>query len=589
VTFELLPLSDKGIRDFLGVWHGAARDEYADDTERQNWLYACQKNLVEMLANRPDLRRLAANPLLCGLLCMLYQDGNMHLPRDRRSLYEAALDLLLVRWDEQRGVVPDDASQFSKEQQTVLLQRFAYSMVVNGQLVMNRAEAAQRFGHAMRGLRSPDADPDRVLQRMLERTGLLREQVHGSVTDVQFVHRTFRDYLAAKEAVDAGHLKGLTDHAHNDEWHEVVAMAVAYARPSERAAMLRAMLEGNEAARRDHRLRRRLRLVAAACLGLASVIDPDEVRVEVEAAAAELIPPASATDAEELARAGEFVLDLLPGPEGLTRRQSAAVVRTAALIGGDVAWEKLKKFADVDNSWVIDELLTAWRFAPDEEEFARTVLSKVDFGDRIVAVQAWHRIRHVHYLAGLACLRCVGDAHPLDPIGAMPRLRRLDLFQNCSVYDLTPLTQSRTLRELRVTNCTWLRDLSPLARTQIDVLAVYSTDVDLSTLSGARVRRLEISHHALDTGLDKLPADLPLEELEIDNMVWKLNGIERWPGLMRVSVRGKPDADDVKALANLPALRHLEVKDVPANELAGAKALLRSLRTVGVRLNDRPL
>ena len=42
-------------------------------------------------------RRLATNPLLAGLICALYQDRHMHLPRDRRSLYEAALELPVTR------------------------------------------------------------------------------------------------------------------------------------------------------------------------------------------------------------------------------------------------------------------------------------------------------------------------------------------------------------------------------------------------------------------------------------------------------------------------------------------------------------
>ena len=70
-----------------------------------------------------------------------------------------------------------------------------------------------------------------MLQRTLERTGLLREVYDGQI---QFVHRTIRDYLAAKEVVDSGDLDLLIDHAHLDQWHDVVIMSVAHARPAER-------------------------------------------------------------------------------------------------------------------------------------------------------------------------------------------------------------------------------------------------------------------------------------------------------------------------------------------------------------------
>lgn len=115
----------------------------------------------------------------------------------------------------------------------------------------------------MRGLRAYRTDPALVLQRTLERTGLLREPYPG---EVQFVHRTFRDYLAAKEVVDSGDLNLLVEHAHLDHWHDVVVMAVAHARPRERDKLLQELLRGNAEAHRDQRVRDRLHLVAAACL-----------------------------------------------------------------------------------------------------------------------------------------------------------------------------------------------------------------------------------------------------------------------------------------------------------------------------------
>jgi predicted NACHT family NTPase len=104
------------------------------------------------------------------------------------------------------------------------------SLVKNQDILLPREQAIRRIQHAMRGLRSNHAEPDLVLQRILERTGLLREVYDGQI---QFVHRTFRDYLAAKEVVDSGDLDLLIDHAHLDQWHDVVIMSVAHARPAE--------------------------------------------------------------------------------------------------------------------------------------------------------------------------------------------------------------------------------------------------------------------------------------------------------------------------------------------------------------------
>jgi len=64
----------------LDIEHDAARADCGPDEMSRRWLDQCETGLAGVLATRPELRRLAEIPLLCGLLCALYQDGNMHLP-----------------------------------------------------------------------------------------------------------------------------------------------------------------------------------------------------------------------------------------------------------------------------------------------------------------------------------------------------------------------------------------------------------------------------------------------------------------------------------------------------------------------------
>ena len=56
-AFDLLPLSDKGVRDFVEAWHTAARDEPGLTRDARTWLAECEARLVVTLARRPDLRR----------------------------------------------------------------------------------------------------------------------------------------------------------------------------------------------------------------------------------------------------------------------------------------------------------------------------------------------------------------------------------------------------------------------------------------------------------------------------------------------------------------------------------------------------
>jgi hypothetical protein len=590
VTFDLLPLSDDGIRDFIKNWHAAAIEREVTPRERA-WLAMASRKLAASLAARPELAKLASSPLLCGLICALHRQKDMILPADRRGLFDAALDLLLVRWDEQRGVLVEGAWPRSKEEQLLLLQRFAYGMVVSAEVMLPRAEASARFARAILGLRSQDADPDAIVQQAVERTGLLREPYPDQI---QFVHRTFRDYLAAREFVESGLTAQLVEHAHEPGWREIVVMAVAQARPKERGELLTRLLDkADTMRRRDYRLAERLDLVAAVCLDEVQVIDPESVRSRAQEAVRRLIPPASFDDAEALARAGAFVLDLLPGPDGLAEDEAARVVHIAARIGGEGAWTKIAPFAARNQSMVIDELLAGWRHAADVEDYARTVLSNVDFGDLRVPVRRYERARELRHFTKLRAVRCIGDIAPLDPLADIPHLHTLELRANSVVRDLSPLAACRTLRDLELLLCESLRDLSALAQSTVEYLSMHRMPaVDLATLRDVPLLRLRIQHPKLDAGLHALPGAIPLRELVLDHRGRgpRLGGIGRLRTLERLVLRTPPVAEDVPELAELPMLRQIAVRGL--DHLADLEPLCGvswpSLREVEAHLRVEP-
>lgn len=96
-THAMLPMEQRDIRAFVTHWHAAARAEGQE-------VDAYEASLLEAVTSRRDLARLATNPLMCALLCALNQDRRMQLPRARKELYDAALDMLLVRRDTEREI-----------------------------------------------------------------------------------------------------------------------------------------------------------------------------------------------------------------------------------------------------------------------------------------------------------------------------------------------------------------------------------------------------------------------------------------------------------------------------------------------------
>jgi predicted NACHT family NTPase len=149
---------------------------------------------------RRDLGRLATNPLMCALLCALNRDRRMQLPRARKELYDAALDMLLVRRDTEREIVGVEGVDLTREEQAALLQRLAYWLIRNGQVEAERAEAVEMVAEWLAAMPQVQGSAQEVFAHLLIRSGLLREPAPGAV---DFVHRTFQDYLGVKAAVEA--------------------------------------------------------------------------------------------------------------------------------------------------------------------------------------------------------------------------------------------------------------------------------------------------------------------------------------------------------------------------------------------------
>jgi hypothetical protein len=592
--FELPELSRPGLGRVIDRWFAAAADQ---EPGAQELLRSYPERLRAELDARPNLRGLVSSPLMAGLLCALYRE-DQYLPRTRRELLDQALNLLLTRWDDtaHRGMAIVESIDQIKAEKQILLERFASTMVRRNELLVPRQDALDRLDDAKKGLRAQDFGSGPLLQHLLERS-VLRE--NPADHKIQFVHRTFRDYLAAADIVKRGDLDELASHAHEDSWYEVVFMAAARAREGEVAELLGRLLRRAGERGTERRVADRLKLVAAACLEYAVVVDPHSQRLEVEEAARELVPPADVQQAEMLAKAGRFVANLLPGPDELTGPNrdmaAAAVLRTLALVGGEEAWEKIRPFTAMHQSTVVEELLRGWRTFDFSEEYAADLLSKVDFGDRVLNVHRWGMLPPLGHLTTLHAVKLIGDLalasdrDGMRPLAAVPRLRRLEIASNEVVRDLRPLTDCAALRVLIISGYSGLWDLSALSRCAVVKLRLHTIGRTvhsypaLDTLAGARLRALSVRHPGLADGLHPLPADLPLTELAIRNRAENrsLRGIQRFPRLKKVTVTGVPRPEEVAALCELPQLRHLVLHDpYPSADLARLRPLADRLKGI---------
>jgi hypothetical protein len=440
VALDLLPMGKRDIESFIQHWHQAARESMgsnADDADEDD-LSTFQADLITQVNTQRQLRRLASNPLLCALLCTLNRDRRMQLPRGRMELYAAALEMLLVRRDNERKIVHPNAPNLTLHQKKRILGGLAYWLLRNGWTDCTTAQAVDQTRHTLSAMPAIDDDAESVYRYLMVRSGVLRMPVEGRV---DFVHRTFQEYLAAENLVALNDIGVLIDHAHLDQWHEAVTMAVGHARPSERQQILSKLLDRGD---QEPQFTTRLHLLAAACLENADELDPEIYR-RVRESAERLIPPTKFSEAKELAAAGETVLALLPrAHKGVKVNQAASTVRAAALIGGDAALELISSYGPDNRVAVQKELARSWNQF-DAREYAVRVLSKSPAFKRSLDLHSPEVLDVIEHFRELVLLNIGFPIENLVWTRKLPNLRNLSIasyggsFQEVALANIPPL------------------------------------------------------------------------------------------------------------------------------------------------------
>ncbi|MFE5593419.1 NACHT domain-containing protein [Streptomyces sp. NPDC056549] len=588
----LSPMTRAEVTTFVRRWHRAAGPE-AEPYEQP---------LLDALRTHGHVAQLATNPLMCGLVCALHRDRRGFLPRGRKALYEAALSMLLARRDRERDMGDPSGIALDEAPQIQLIQRLAYWLTLNGRTQLDRAHAESLVREAVPAVQeAAPHDPGRVFTHLLHRSGLLREPTTDTI---EFVHRTFQDHLAAKALVDHWDIGVLVRHAADDQWEDVIRMAVGHARPRECAEILGELLKAADAAE-DRRIRLRLVLLAATSLDHATEVSP-EVREEVVRRTSAVIPPRTSAEAKALAAAGRMIFDLLPGPDGLDVDAARLAVVAASHVPDDAAVLYLSRFVSHPVVAVRSQLIWAWH-RYDTRSYAEEIVARLDPTGLYYSVQD---DAQAHELIRLGLrpqlLQVHGEVSPgardallghcdprrltlevfeprpdLTSLTGLTRLNRLSLvlppdadwssadlpaapLRQLSIAPvprdgLAPLSRLRDLRELhlwaaaRLSPSLW-RQLSTLSG--IETLALTGTDLDRcpagTVLAG--VTELHLAAQADEAGLRRL--------------------VEVFPSVRRLHLA--PGSHDLTPLAALTELRSVRA----VGRTTGAEHLTAEVRTV---------
>ncbi|MGP3971106.1 NACHT domain-containing protein [Streptomyces sp. 6N223] len=444
---SLAPMNREQVARFIRMWHAAAAGDAGARRDAAR-LPEYERRLLHAVSTGRELGRLATNPLMLGLICALNRDRYGILPRGRKALYMAALAMLLERRDPEREVDPDGIT-LQREAKERLLQKLAHWMLLNDRSEISRDMAVDILGSHLPAIPSAgeQGNAEQLFKHLLERTGLLRRPTPDTV---DFVHRTFQDYLSAREAVERHDFPFLINNAHRPDWDEVIRMAVSLARPDECAMLMTSMISARPHLRSSERTY--LKLLAASCVDFATEMSP-QVREEVRRRTRYLLQRNTALGARGLAWIGPIVLELLPDPEGVPDVRALRLAETATRVGDDAAIDYLARLRSRGSLKVREELAGAWhRF--DTRRYADEVIAHLDPEGLYFTVTDPGELAALRALGGRERVRVAEGLTPEQLTGAeglvAERLTHLYLLAYDAGRDLGWLAAFPRLRVLRL-------------------------------------------------------------------------------------------------------------------------------------------
>ncbi|WP_371624261.1 NACHT domain-containing protein [Streptomyces sp. NBC_01116] len=563
---RLLPMRNEDIQAFVASWHRAALLSELDGHDRLDEL---EHDLSRQFDQNATLRDLARTPLLCAVICALHRRRDGFLPETRWKLYSSALDMLLGHRDRRRRIGGPEGIELEVEEHTQLLQRIAVWLVREGQSEFTRGQALRQLGRALAGMErvSSQGPPERILTHLLNRSGLLQERRDDTY---QFIHRTFQDYLAAKELIEDEHLNELLRHADEEYWQDVILLAAGHCGRRELAVLVDGLLDAGLKHPEGSAERSTLHVLAALCEQHATWLD-GAVRDRVRHSTASLFPPADADQAAVLSRLGAAALDHLPEPESVPAGSPAAhhVSRLLLNVGGAEAIRHVRAWLAAHPA-LFSDFTTLWSVFPPEP-YAREVLAHHDLSQRYVLVDRG-RLGALRHLPSLGRLILFGDLTDgeLRTALAETRLSHLRLHANTLFADVSLLgSQADTLRHLGLVQCPAIEDLTPLGA----LPSLTDLSVDLGQRSAGLLAPVAgmsdliyLNVRGLDPAAwDELPVLPGLAQLCVSgDQPLSVRGLGAWESLTGLRVSEVASLGDVLAeLRANPRITLFELESFP--------------------------
>ena len=538
-ALQLDRMTPPDLAAFVRQWHQAVRELGDELPCAVDELPRYEQSLLNSLKDRAHLQSLAGTPLLAAMLCAMHLNRGSQLPRDRMELYRNALHTLVHDRDADRNVPSALNSKLSLGDKLVVLRDLAWRLSDNNRSEIALDQAAVHVTAKLTAMRHLEVqDGHGVLEQLRDRSGILRSPVEGRL---DFVHRTFQEYLAAKEATEEDRIGNLVGRAHLDLWRETIIMAAGHANSRQRQELLDGILDRAEA---EPRYARVLRLLAASCQETLPTI-PDGLAVRLDGAMSALLPARRRTDPPALAAVGPSLLRRLPRSLGeLTEKSAVQTVRTVAMVGGEEALALMVGYAEDRRHLVIDEIIEAWAYF-DADAYGEQVLAGLPLEGHHVSLRHSQQWRVATRLRSITALSIHYPFSTLATVDQLPPLENLSVYNFRGPGDLSVLTAHPQLKLFTV-----------MGRGKLHGLESVENHRNLFYLGLG---------HEVTAGLDS---------------------VRLGPAVTWLNLYGLSGSSELSALSNFPNVRHLLLSTASTCRPSGLSSISAMAGLYSLRLGD---
>ncbi|QKV75214.1 NACHT domain-containing protein [Amycolatopsis sp. Hca4] len=547
---QLEPMGPDQITALVRHWHVSTSATLPK--EHQESHRAKGKLVTEHILQNPALLDLARTPLLCAVLCALAyaHKGVGSLPRRRLDLYETTLVMLAGRRDTERNLA---ISPLGPEERLALLQDLAQWLIRNDQSEIAKDKALSHVGQTLRLLRQDTITAEEALHDLIERS-ILREPAPGVV---DFVHRTFLEFLAARWMSGQGDFGALLYWAGDPSFAGVIALAVGMARPAEATSLLGNLLSKAESATRGDR--EHLYSLVMTCVDACLLVDESVTR-RLESYLESLVPPLNSDAMLRLVAGGDTSVGLIE--RFLTSTEAYASERCVEALGRIGSPRALKVLIDLPvplRRSLAQSLVEAWSFFPPAE-YAEHVLTELH-APTVVELRDVSRIPFTGLLGRdyLVHAHIFGMWMGLDFLTGA-RLAYVTVDSPIPVENFVEIPKIPGLRSISATEV--------FAIGRVDLAAHIPAD---NTISSIELHLIAVTNDPVELDIGTFSAMPNLIDLRISGNTAVLDNIDRINSLRKLDsleIENFRLLNPQTAEISLPRLRSLRIPEWPLSDLS---------------------